>query len=459
MNKNAPGLPPLVPRSRPQRPSIHDLNGRYMPLDYVPHSEQARNLCRVLAAALAQANTRRKNRRGDQKQRELEDAVAAVVADLLIAQARGGDGWCYRSLHAASFTGEAVSFRTFIAIMKTAEQQALIDRVEGYFDRVDDGEGGEFRRGKASRYRATDTLRGFAGLFGITPDNIDQHFIQALPAHPLELRTASEWLGNAKIPGEKMPFKTSPETQRLEADLHELNQFLDRADIVMPGPPHRGFRRIFSDQPGFAWDKGGRLWSPYHQLPGEERAKITISGEPVVEIDVSASQLTILHGLLGRPFDPGRDPYAVPHIPRPVVKKLVTIIVGKHAFPRDWSEQARADLAADVAETDLDRLFPLLEVLPVVLHYLPILKDYPDQPLTCFDLMFSESEAILGTMLELMRVHRVPSLSVHDSLIVPVSQSQLAQALLKQQYKRVCGIEAALKVEQGGQQEDAESSR
>jgi hypothetical protein len=60
--------------------------------------------------------------------------------------------------------------------------------------------------------------------------------------------------------------------------------------------------------------------------------------------------------------------------------------------------------------------------------------------------VFSESEAILGTMLELMQAHRVPSLSVHDSLIVPVSQSQLGQGLLKEHYKRVGGIEAAMKV-------------
>jgi hypothetical protein len=35
------------------------------------------------------------------------------------------------------------------------------------------------------------------------------------------------------------------------------------------------------------------------------------------------------------------------------------------------------------------------------------------------DLMYAENEAIIGAMQTLMRDHQVPSLPVHDSLIVP----------------------------------------
>jgi hypothetical protein len=41
--------------------------------------------------------------------------------------------------------------------------------------------------------------------------------------------------------------------------------------------------------------------------------------------------------------------------------------------------------------------------------------------------MYIESEAVIGSMLTLMRDHQVPSLPVHDSLIVPASKFNVAK--------------------------------
>jgi hypothetical protein len=57
------------------------------------------------------------------------------------------------------------------------------------------------------------------------------------------------------------------------------------------------------------------------------------------------------------------------------------------------------------------------------------------------DLQFLEAEAVIGTMLLLMRTHGVPSLSMHDGIIVPRSKADLAQSILKQQFRRVIGVE------------------
>jgi hypothetical protein len=82
------------------------------------------------------------------------------------------------------------------------------------------------------------------------------------------------------------------------------------------GGTHRGYRRIFNcgDQEGFDWNKGGRLYSQgedsYQRLHKDERLKMLIDGQPVVEIDVTASFLTILHARCARPLDLSRDPYA-----------------------------------------------------------------------------------------------------------------------------------------------------
>jgi hypothetical protein len=89
--------------------------------------------------------------------------------------------------------------------------------------------------------------------------------------------------------------------------------------------------------------------------------------------------------------------------------------------------------AKDVAEKMLET-FPALEELGYNLTLWA-------------DLQFLEAEAVIGTMLILMRTHSVPSLSMHDGIIVPKSKADLAQGILKQEFHRVIGVEPMLTVE------------
>jgi hypothetical protein len=56
------------------------------------------------------------------------------------------------------------------------------------------------------------------------------------------------------------------------------------------------------------------------------------------------------------------------------------------------------------------------------------------------ELMYVESRAVFNTMLGLMR-HKVPSLAVHDSLIVPINQHSLASEALRHFYKQFTNAE------------------
>ena len=56
------------------------------------------------------------------------------------------------------------------------------------------------------------------------------------------------------------------------------------------------------------------------------------------------------------------------------------------------------------------------------------------------DLMFIESEAIIGAMLTLMRDHQVPSLPEHDSLIVPASKFKVAREALIHHFRKQTGV-------------------
>ena len=83
---------------------------------------------------------------------------------------------------------------------------------------------------------------------------------------------------------------------------------------------------------------------------------------------------------------------------------------------------------------------------PVILDHFPMLADWPSQKVTWADLMFTESEIIIGTMLELMHSYGIPCFSVHDSIIVRKSDQQIAMDTLKDQFFKEANIEPRLKV-------------
>ena len=64
------------------------------------------------------------------------------------------------------------------------------------------------------------------------------------------------------------------------------------------------------------------------------------------------------------------------------------------------------------------------------------------------DLMYLESEAIIGAMLTLMRDHQVPSLPVHDSLIVPASKFHVAKEALIHNFRKQTRVVPRLEPEE-----------
>ena len=83
---------------------------------------------------------------------------------------------------------------------------------------------------------------------------------------------------------------------------------------------------------------------------------------------------------------------------------------------------------------------------PVILDHYSMLADWPSQKVTWADLMFIESDIIIGTMTELMHSHGIPCFSVHDSIIVRKSDQRIAMETLKDQFFRRTSIEPWLKV-------------
>jgi hypothetical protein len=216
---------------------------------------------------------------------------------------------------------------------------------------------------------------------------------------------------------------------------------------------------------GYRWNKGGRLYSQpqgptcYQNLPETSRdtdqptrPQLRINGELVTEIDISSSYLTIFYALCAQPLDTTQDAYANILGPTPldrhVAKFWINASFGNSKPLSRWSKDVVKSLKAQLAKKDLSgfdpKLYPMKTIKQKVLERHPLLarwggvirgrvRDYGD-------LMYIESQAIIGAMLELMRDHQVPSLPVHDSLIVPASKFAVAKGAIVHHFRMQTGV-------------------
>ncbi|HEX8415460.1 MAG TPA: hypothetical protein VF637_16500 [Sphingomicrobium sp.] len=237
---------------------------------------------------------------------------------------------------------------------------------------------------------------------------------------------------------------SDPKVKTLHDRVVKLNDFL-KGHVIAP-LIHPGFRRIFSNggQPGYAWNEGGRLYSigdeNYQMAPEAERLKMTIDGEPVVELDIRASYLTILHALRGEPFDPSlNDPYTIEGLPRGVVKTWVAMTLGHNKFHRRWTKKAKTKYTEKTGRSLQDD-YPIGQTTRLILSHLPIIQGWPESVIRWGYLQYIESEAIIQAMETLAFEHEVPSLPVHDSLIVPVSKRVIAKVVLEDSFRKNVGV-------------------
>jgi hypothetical protein len=248
-----------------------------------------------------------------------------------------------------------------------------------------------------------------------------------------------------------MPIIRTPEVERIENEVRLINTFLEGIDIQ--GGTHRGFYTVYNmgDVPGFAWNKGGRLYSvgadSYQRNKGTERLKMTLDGEAVAELDIRASYLTILHGKLGVPLQTNtEDLYDVLGINnRDIVKGWLIATLSKKGHLKKWPKKQAEAFMEDTGQ-DLEQAYPIETVKEAMVTKYPVLGSWGQVEVDWGDLMFAEAEAIRGAIIQLIKMHQVPSLPVHDSLLVPVSAIHLAMEALTGSYKYHCKIEPRIKI-------------
>jgi hypothetical protein len=76
----------------------------------------------------------------------------------------------------------------------------------------------------------------------------------------------------------------------------------------------------------------------------------------------------------------------------------------------------------------------------------PVLAQWGQVDVGWADLMFAEAQAVMGAMIELIKVDQVPTLLVYDSLLVPRSQVELCREALTVSYSYFCKIRPRVEV-------------
>ncbi len=174
----------------------------------------------------------------------------------------------------------------------------------------DEGAKQTYRPYLATRWWPTEALLWRASEAGLTEETINKDFIHQLPKKVIEVRGKSKNIRGNKVRGPRLKTNHNEISKQMEADLLELNSFL--ASFELDGAIFSGFRRIFcnGDVEGFNFQWGGRLYGAgdhnYQSLKREERRKIKVNGDNLVEIDINASLPYYPHGLFGG-FPPARE--------------------------------------------------------------------------------------------------------------------------------------------------------
>ncbi|WP_108519980.1 hypothetical protein [Bradyrhizobium algeriense] len=387
------------------------------------------------------------------------NAVGAFVADLLAAVERDrSEGWLRCSLKKSDYTGQDVKWRMFDSVRLALTEAGLVEHKPGYPGVYSGLSNPGPMHGKLTRYRASPALLAACAAHGVTPDTVHEHF-RFKPVMPSELVQLTS-------PPQKTP--DTDKVQKLRAQVAELNTFFAQHALAHPTIRHLGWVRKFhqaTSLQAYRWNKGGRLYSYpqdatcYQHLSEVKRLEMRIDGEGVVEIDISSSYLSIFYAWCDQQLDTDTDAYrdilGPKELDRQVAKFWINASFGNGQLLTMWTKKFKQDFLERLEKKGMapdafdPKAYSMSGIRERVLRRHPILQRLGDKirgrVRDWGDLMFVESEIIIGTMQELMR-RGIPSMPVHDSLIVPESREAVAVDALKHQFRTHTGVMPKLDV-------------
>jgi hypothetical protein len=479
----------------------------YLDLHVEPsHHDTAPFLATLIQRVIA-TDGGRKNQRGAAGMAKIRQAIDAIIGGVLRAWSRDGSP-AYRSNHADAFTPvtprhtsdtfdgaalkpgwrpQVVGRRVFTAVIAALKTQGLLHHKVGLRLPLNAPLAmGQGNKSRSSRYWPTTALLDLAQAHGLTAATIAKFFPAPRPKRALKRAALVQLkpLGrkprasrhDAVEPADLQPpslvsqWDQADVLRRLVAEVDEHNAFAARSAVTAPAdilcfPPQ--WCRIFRGH----WDLQGRWYAigghrhsgpgqlaAYSNLPAHQRAQLQINGEAIIELDASASHLSLLLGSTASwppMIDLRADPYTGIRflgqpLHRDVVKQYVVEACGKGRPPQRWSSKLVPDHPA--------RAYRPGEIGPAILERYPVLRDptvvippdlvaktgRPANKLVTHYLAGLEAQALTRAM-RWLRMRGILALPVHDSLIVPASAAREARLAMQMGYAGVCGLEPAIR--------------
>jgi hypothetical protein len=379
---------------------------------------------------------------------KLRQAVAAILADLLSIANQSDDRLLYRPRGVADFKCQRIGYRPCIDALNGLVTLGLLHYRPGIWL-------GSHRQGEGdtARYRAKPALLELALRHGITPGNWRSHFTPAprpsAMAHPVIVRGKRQFW-DQEDKGKKLTvIKTDPAYIAAAEQVNRINAYM--APQLITGCKHDGFIRIFNhgDQDGFAYNMGGRLYSKasgvsYQNMEKHHRRDMRIHGEPVVELDLRASFLTILYAQRGIAPDPLIDPYTFGPIPREVIKAWIAMTLGYDRFHSNWSDETAEKLEGE--GIDVRKEYPIDSVRAAIIDEHPILHGWPKSTVRWQNLQYLESSAIIDAVEILGLRHGITAFPLHDALLVQRSNIDTASEVLADTFRERIGVIPVFKI-------------
>ena len=304
---------------------------------------------------------------------------------------------------------------------------------------------------------------------------------------------------SSKIPTTKLEEKFERDGWEVQAGIPRLKTYWEKSPLTFQF--YKGnssfvrhassATRIFSNG---SVTKGGRYYGMWSNLDKGQRLRATINNQPTVQIDIKASQPTLLSGFLGKKMNVGdswTDVYGLivsdlhkdmvlRDVARDELKDKVKLVIMQMigtGNPNKWKPAKVSEHLFNMAplmvlnESDKKRrpVTHFKNEFSLIAHYckkrIPALWDLKSGEYDSEFLSFHESEILTWTMHRLLEPKicgkTIVTYPMHDCLIVPKENEEIAVAVMRwcisqytcRKFRTPFMFDAAISIEEAGQKD------
>jgi len=345
-----------------------------------------------------------------------------------------------QSLGTKKYNPLDIGYRSIISSVDALDEAGYILQKKGSYD-----------EGKQTTIEPTDNLREWFKWTGWSNAAIDK-----------KVGTYITLRKKDKVKGKPVyiDFEDTDYSRWLSNEIRQYDRLLNNTEIVLNsihGIPERVFKRFtvqrkfinhsFKDLVDGEFAFGGRIPGPWSNLASEDRARITLNGEPTIELDRTASHINAMYQVItGAPYENG-DPYHLIVdnylVPRHIVKNFSSFMQGSislqgasksviNSYKREAlevKEPKEKDIKQYEEYLEFKKKVPPLTIINAFLDKHPKVRDYYNRGKAWGDFIPCwESDIVFEVIMELTK-RGIPCLTVYDSFIVPLKHKEYVDSI------------------------------